>query len=609
MSTVKSRDTSTGNEPIDAIIQACPKARIDLYYEYWNKVGVPGAKYHVYSVDSDCKPDGFYDKKGTLNGQGRARLTDIPELKQVCYYFEKDPRKYTELPQVELSEEEKDTKAKSLLDAAGSWIWGTVQGDFNKDPSVSQIVVNVILGLIPLVDQVLDVRDIAAGSKDLIDFYSSSETEQDKNEDVLGLSYETYLWVNLFIIALGCIPVLGSAAKGVLKCMIMWMKRYGKAAAELSPQELRHIWEMLVATLNNLGVGNAHKRLEELLTEFPNYMDEASAILAKALDALSSYISAIRDAAAKISFGGSEQIVKRADEIVDAIGTMLEKLKGQKYTVNSFFKKTLNILLPESHKFEDIGGGAGRLSRTQRVFDPDFISRIAKAQGVSDETVLALMEIADYHGVIIKMCPTNKEAKKLLKKGKHLPKPESIKAKTINKLDKLLGAKGKEGEAALFYPKPKPSQKQFDANPGLEERYNQRMEEFGNHLGADGKVRASNDDASLKVDKNGVIRNTDGKAYTGDNDIYSIEKADGTKITDEEKLWVQKDLEDDPVNAQHGAHADWKPAPDNGKDNGIKQKIDYKHKAPSPSDPEGTQKEKLVVYSKDKPPAEKYSNE
>lgn len=605
MSSVKSRDTSIGNEPIDTIIQECPKARIDLYYEYWNKVGVPGAKYHVYSVDSDCKPDGFYDKKGTLNGQGRARLTDIPELKQVCYYFEKDPKKYTQLPQIPLSKEEKDTKAKSLLDAAGSWIWGTVQGDFNKDPSVSQIVVNAMLGLIPLVDQVLDVRDIAAGSKDLIDFYSSSETEQDKNEDVLGLSYETYLWVNLFIIALGCFPVLGSAAKGVLKCMIMWMKRYGKAAGELSPQELRHIWEMLVATLNNLGVGNAQQKLNDLLTEFPKYMNDASAKLADALNALRKYVSAIRDAAAKISFGGSEQIVKSADGIIDALGNMLKKLEDMKEVVNEFFAKTLKVFIPQSHRSEKITEAAETLSRTQRVFDPDLISRIAKAQGVSDATVLRLMEIADKDGVIIIMRKTNEQALELLsaRPPTHLPKPESVKAKTINDLDKeFLGAKGQKGEAALFRPD-RPSQDILDSNEKLRERYEQRMQEYYDHFDEtglappkhydkDGKLKP--EEEAFTIDENGVVRNKDGLAYTGDNDIYSIKKADGTTFNEGDKKAVQAKLEQDPINAQHGAHVDWEPATE--KDKKIKQDIDDKEA-------------KLFVYSPKKPPVEKSSKE
>jgi hypothetical protein len=607
MSGSKGRDTSSGNEPVSSAIQACPKPRLELFYSYCDETGVPNAKYHVYSVDSNNKQDGLYEKKGTLNGQGRARLTDIPDVKQVCYYFEKDPKKYAEFPKIELTTEEKKTKAESLLDAAGAWVWGTLQGDFNKDPSVSQIAVNAIAGLIPLVDQSLDIRDIAAGSKDLIDFYSKSKTEQDKHENVLGLSYETYLWVNLFIIALGCFPVLGSAAKGVLKCMIMWMKRFGKAAGELSPQQMRHIWEMLVATLNNLGVGNAHRKLKDLLTEFPSYMDKASAKLAGALKAFSDYVTGIRNAAKKMNFGGTEEIIKRADKTLDALGVMLKKLEDQKKLVNAFFEDTLNKFIPHAHSFENLGGGAETLARTQRVFDPDWISEIAKAQGVSEETVLALMAIADEHGVIIKMRPTNPEARRLLAEGKHLPKPESIKAKTINDLDVMLGAKGQKGEASLFRPE-WPGQDAFDKNPDLESRYRQRMQEYYDHFDVekgelapptlfDKQGKALPADQQLSLDENGVIRNNDGKAYTGDNDIYEIQKADGTDFKKGEKEAVQKDLEKDPVHAQHGAHADWKP--ENDKDTGIKKAIDDKHE----------KDEKLVVYSPDNPPTQKFSNE
>ncbi len=40
-----------------------------------------------------------------------------------------------------------------------------IQGDFNEDPTVVQIITNAVITAIPVVDQVGDVRNIAAGVK------------------------------------------------------------------------------------------------------------------------------------------------------------------------------------------------------------------------------------------------------------------------------------------------------------------------------------------------------------------------------------------------------------------------------------------------------------
>ncbi|TOP00494.1 hypothetical protein CGH27_20570, partial [Vibrio parahaemolyticus] len=36
------------------------------------------------------------------------------------------------------------------------WLWGVIVGDFNKDPTTGQIMLNTMLGVIPGIDQVLD---------------------------------------------------------------------------------------------------------------------------------------------------------------------------------------------------------------------------------------------------------------------------------------------------------------------------------------------------------------------------------------------------------------------------------------------------------------------
>ncbi len=83
----------------------------------------------------------------------------------------------------------------------GSWLWGMLKGDFNKDPSMSQIIVGGLISLIPVADQVCDVRDVIANLITLSD-------EKDRTKDN---------YMALALTSVGIIPEIGSAIKTVVK--------------------------------------------------------------------------------------------------------------------------------------------------------------------------------------------------------------------------------------------------------------------------------------------------------------------------------------------------------------------------------------------------------
>lgn len=78
-------------------------------------------------------------------------------------------------------------------------------GDFEEDPSTTSIVVNGLLGLIPVVDQILDVRDLAAC------IYRCCRSQYETG------GVDSQHWTNLALAGLGAIPEVGSLAKMVLK--------------------------------------------------------------------------------------------------------------------------------------------------------------------------------------------------------------------------------------------------------------------------------------------------------------------------------------------------------------------------------------------------------
>lgn len=92
--------------------------------------------------------------------------------------------------------------------AAGEWLWETLQGDFNEQQTTGQIVTGTVISMIPLVDQICDVRDLIANCKKI------------KENDA-----EVWPWVCLGLTLVGCFPTLGSLVKGSAKVMFLSMRK------------------------------------------------------------------------------------------------------------------------------------------------------------------------------------------------------------------------------------------------------------------------------------------------------------------------------------------------------------------------------------------------
>lgn len=108
--------------------------------------------------------------------------------------------------------------AKQDLSAAAQWIWEVIQGDFNDDQSTAQVVTGTVISMIPIVDQLCDVRDVVANCKKI-----------DEDSD------NTWAWVALVLTLIGLFPTLGSLVKGCLKILFAYgrkaVAKLGKAAS------------------------------------------------------------------------------------------------------------------------------------------------------------------------------------------------------------------------------------------------------------------------------------------------------------------------------------------------------------------------------------------
>lgn len=90
------------------------------------------------------------------------------------------------------------------------WLWESIQGDFNDNRSTGQIAFDTAVSIIPVVDQICDVRDLIANCKKI---------NQDRND--------SWAWVALCLTLIGLFPSIGSLVKGVLKIFFLFVRRMG----------------------------------------------------------------------------------------------------------------------------------------------------------------------------------------------------------------------------------------------------------------------------------------------------------------------------------------------------------------------------------------------
>lgn len=106
------------------------------------------------------------------------------------------------------------SKAKEPSANPFIWLWEALEGDFNDERSTAQIMFDAAVSMIPLVDQLCDVRDLIANIKKLI-------------HD----AKDVWNWVALVLTLIGLFPTLGSLVKGVLKIFFAFIRHKGGEAA------------------------------------------------------------------------------------------------------------------------------------------------------------------------------------------------------------------------------------------------------------------------------------------------------------------------------------------------------------------------------------------
>jgi hypothetical protein len=126
-----------------------------------------------------------------------------------------------------------------MSNGAMDWFIGLVEGDFNEDPSASQIIVGALITAIPFVGGVVNIRDFIANVCKVC-----------KKPD------DTWAWVALAVVLLAFIPGVGGVLKGAFGIILKPLRKGGKHAQEAL--------ESMLAVMRGAGFGDPVKYLKAL---------------------------------------------------------------------------------------------------------------------------------------------------------------------------------------------------------------------------------------------------------------------------------------------------------------------------------------------------------
>ncbi|WP_353798155.1 hypothetical protein [Enterobacter cloacae] len=201
------------------------------------------------------------------------------------------------------------------MEAAGVWVWETIQGDFNDNQTTGQVVTGTLISMIPLVDQICDIRDLVANTKKI---------KEDNNN--------IWLWVALVLTLLGLFPTLGSLLKGGVKVLLL-SGRKGFLKATTNESLIAASIEKSISllddflsipavryTLKSKKIYNAYHYLEQQLRALKSTL--AVAPLLKAFDEL---LSATRSLLDTVMSWGPESLRRPIADLWD----MLMEVRGQ----------------------------------------------------------------------------------------------------------------------------------------------------------------------------------------------------------------------------------------------------------------------------------------
>jgi hypothetical protein len=230
--------------------------------------------------------------------------------------------------------------AKQDMSAAAEWVWGVIQGDFAEEQTAAQTVTGTVISMIPLVDQICDVRDVVANCRKI-------------NQDTSN----KWAWFALVLTLIGLFPTLGSLVKGCFKVVFAYgrkaMAGAGKAALDADLwKATKPFVESGIKKLNDylarpevrkalaaLKIDNPYKYLASKLRELAGSLSVAK--LTQAFDAALGALNKLLDMVKK---WGSAAMQTKAGELLQSIKKVRDQANAKLAEVLAPVQNWLNKL-------------------------------------------------------------------------------------------------------------------------------------------------------------------------------------------------------------------------------------------------------------------------
>ena len=334
-----------------------------------------------------------------------------------------------------------DFKSTSL--EVGQWCWGTLEGAFNEKQTISQVIVDAVVGMVPLVGDATAVRDLLAVSIGM-------SNDPAKRREVMQ-------WVLFVILLFALIPVVGGLIKGVGRLALRVTGDAAKDSALLGE---------IIRFLNRMGHGDATKWLKSLdlgqyqaqiLNKCKDFCATVQLALRKSLDAK------VGQLLPDVWRAKLERVRQGFFELQDLADTMIpqafKELSAKLHTLQNMVyrgemheiatggmpkvKREAEAYLEERKLAREIKRGrydsadciANRSMRAARIraryqpkIDqgwPDILAQKGKMPAYDDKTVFTT--IASFHGEIKPLGPEQLAGKKLYRAfgnpSTHAPRP------------------------------------------------------------------------------------------------------------------------------------------------------------------------------------------
>ena len=212
-----------------------------------------------------------------------------------------------------------DTKKK--IQNVSETVLGALAGEFNNDPSVTQIIIDGIISLIPILDQIADGRDIAAHI-----YFMTTKGEYNKIERWIGLAFSL----------IGCIPELGTVIKSASKLLF---KGTGKVLPHL--KELLQLISKILpnGTVNSFSSflsQNWHKYAQQGITKWQEILNQLyrtvnliPGILLQKKNQVLNKLKEIQGLSGKMLKSAFDTIKVKISKVLDDLASQLNHKRGK----------------------------------------------------------------------------------------------------------------------------------------------------------------------------------------------------------------------------------------------------------------------------------------